>query len=79
MADTDTMQTQPLPITASHAQILRIAYEALAVRIARWITLAMSFALFAGAVWYPDWRRIVAAAGFTVLVNLPVWLRKADG
>ena len=71
--------TQPLPITASHAQLLRIAFEALAVRVARWVTLVMAFALFAWTVTHPDWTRLAAASAFTVLVNLPVWLRKAEG
>ena len=77
--ETTETEAPPLPISARHAQILRIMFEALAVRVARWVTLAMSFGLFLLAVLQPDWRRIVAASAFTILVNIPVWLRKADG
>lgn len=58
------------------ATFLKIAFDALSVRAARWATLVMSFALFGAAVWWPDWKRAAAAAGFTVLVQIPVWLRK---
>lgn len=70
MSETDTAPS------LSHAQFLRIALEALSVRIARWAVLLMAFGLFGASVWWPDWKRLVAAAGFTVLVWLPMLFKK---
>lgn len=58
------------------SQVLRIAMDTLATRIARWTCLVMSFALFAAAAWWPDWQRFAAAVGFTVLMSLPIWLTR---
>lgn len=69
-------ETQEIAPSLSQSQFLKIAFDALSRRAARWVTLLMSFALYGAAVWYPDWKRIVAATGFTVLVNLPLWWRK---
>lgn len=86
MAETEWAGTAvTTPITSSngapraeltHAQFLRIALETLSLRVTRWVTLLMAFGLFLGAVWYPDWRRLTAAAGFTVLVYLPLLYAK---
>ena len=51
-------------------------FNALALRMARWVALAMSFALFAYTVWQPDWTRLAAAGAFSVICNLPLWLKK---
>jgi len=69
----ETTETAP---SLSHSQFLRIALEALSVRAARWASLLMAFGLFGAAVWYPDWKRLAAAAGFTLLVWLPMLFKK---
>jgi hypothetical protein len=62
---------------ATSLQLLRLALDTLGRRAFAWATLAMCFALFAAAVWYPDWKRLTAAGAFTVLVYLvPMKLRK---
>ena len=70
------METQETAPSLNHATFLRIALEALSLRFARWMTLLGAFALFGAAVWSPDWKRIVAAAGFTVLVYLPMLFKR---
>lgn len=69
-------ETTEIMPTATQATFLRIAMQALAVKVARWVTLLLSFVLFGAAVWYPDWKRLAAAACFTLLVHCPLWLRK---
>lgn len=66
----------PTVTSFSHAQFLRLALDTLSMRVTRWVTLAMAFALFAGALWKPDWIRLAAACGFTVLVYLPLLYAK---
>ena len=56
--------------------VLRVALDVLTARAARWLALLMSFTLFGAAVWWPDRWRLAAAAGFTVLMAIPVWFRK---
>ena len=58
------------------AHLVRLSMDALSARAMRLLTLAMAFSLFVGAVWYPDWRRLAAAAAFAVIVLPMVWLRK---
>ena len=70
------MTEQETAPSLSHSQFLRIALEALSVRMGRWVALLMSFTLFGAAVYYPDWKRLAAAAGFTLFVWLPMPLKK---
>ena len=69
-----TQPAQPAPRPV--ADQLRLALSVLSLRVVRWVTLLLSFSLFAVAVWKPDLWRIVAATAFTVLVNLPIWLKR---
>lgn len=69
-------EAQEIAPSLSQSQFMRIAFEALSRRAARWLTLTMSFVLFGAAIWWPDWRRLVAATAFTILVNTPLWWRK---
>lgn len=69
-------ETQEAAPSLQAAQLIRLAFVALAERAMRILTLAMAFALFVGAVWYPDWRRLAAASAFAVIVLPMVWLRK---
>lgn len=62
--------------TLQLAQLIRLAFAALGAHALRALTLLMAFSLFAGAVWYPDWRRLAAASAFAVIVLPIVWLRK---
>lgn len=68
-------QTETAP-SLSHSQFIRIAFEALALRAARWAALLIAAALFGVSAWLPDWHRIVTASAFTVLVYLPLLFRK---
>ncbi len=69
------METETAP-SMNHATFLRIAFEALALRAARWAALLIAAGLFGVAAWLPDWRRIVGASAFTLLVYLPLLFRK---
>ena len=60
----------------SHSEFLRIAFAALSVRSARWVTLLLSFALFAYDVIDPAWPRLAGATVFTLLVHCPLWFKK---
>lgn len=64
------------PPTLSQSRFLRLAFDALAVRVIRWVTLVMAFGLFAAVMWRPDWVRFASAVGFTCLVFLPVLIIK---
>lgn len=63
----------------SHATLLRMGLEAFAVRAVRVLVIVLAFTLFGAAVWWPDWRRLAAAAGFAMLVALPVWFKREPG
>ena len=67
-----TITTDMAP-ALTHAQILRVTFEALGRRALRWVSLAMSFALFAYAAARPEPWRLVAAAAFTCACYLPFW------
>jgi len=69
------IETEAVP-TLTQLDLLRYSINVLANRAARWVTLLLSFSLFAAAVWYPDWKRLAAASAFTVLVHVPLWMRK---
>jgi len=60
----------------SHAQFLRIALDALTARAARWLTLVLAFVLFGYCMLEPTWLRLATAAGFTVLIHVPLWWRR---
>lgn len=60
----------------SHAMLMRMGLEAFATRAMRVLVIVLAFTLFGAAVWWPDWRRLAAAAGFAVLIALPVWFKK---
>lgn len=72
MMDETTEQAPSL----SHSQFLRIAMEVLSRKAARWCAMFMSFTLFGAACWWPNWGRLTAAAAFTILVHVPLWIRK---
>lgn len=76
MLNADPRMAEDVTPTMSQTQFLRVAFDALAIRIIRWITLLMAFGLFAAVMWRPDWVRFAAAVGFTCLVFLPVLLTK---
>jgi hypothetical protein len=67
---------QEVAPTLSQSQFLRIAFDALSVRAARWVTLGMSFGLFAAALYRPSWIRAVLVVSFTILVHLPMWFKR---
>ncbi len=54
---------------------LRVALKVLALRVVRWVTLALAFTLFARVVWTHDVWGTIPAAVFTILINVPLWLR----
>lgn len=70
------MNAQDQAPALSTAQLIGLAFKGLGVHAMRAVTLVMAFALFGGAVWYPDWRRTVTAAAFSLIVLPIVWLRK---
>ena len=57
---------------------LAIALRVLSLRVARWIVLAMSFALFSACMYRPSEIRLATASVFTLLAFLPFWLRKEN-
>ncbi len=50
---------------------IRVGLAVLSARLVLLLALALAFALFAWAMYSPDWPRIAAATIFTVLVFLP--------
>jgi hypothetical protein len=60
----------------SPAETWRIAWEALSVRMARWLSLILTFVLFGYDVLDPAWPRLAGAVGFAAMCFLPIWLRK---
>lgn len=73
MSDQETVARD---VQLTFAQLVRVSLDLLSARAARWVTLLMAFGLFAFAAWAPSWVRLAIAATFTVLVHLPLWLRK---
>lgn len=57
---------------------LAIALRILTMRVARWVVLAMSFALFSACMYRPSPLRLATASVFTLLASLPIWLRKEN-
>lgn len=41
--------------------------------LARWATLLMSFALFAGCLYRPSWIRLATACAFTLTLPMMLW------
>jgi hypothetical protein len=60
------------------ASILSIALQVVSTKIVFIIALAMSFGLWSWAMWAHEWIAVATAAGFTLLVFLPVLMR-GDG
>ena len=52
--------------------ILRDAIRVLGERALRWVVLAMSFTLFAYAVYRPEPWRIAASSIWTLMVHVPI-------
>jgi len=75
-ADDSGRETQEVAPALPASVFLRIAFDVLSARAARWAALLGSFILFGAAVWWPDRWRLAAAAGFTVLMAIPVWFKK---
>lgn len=50
---------------------VRVGLTVLSARVVLLLAMALSFALFAWAMYLPGWERISAATIFTVLVFLP--------
>jgi hypothetical protein len=69
----ETLETAP---SLSASQILLFSMKTLSLKVTRWVTLAMAFTLFGATVWWPDWKRLVAASAFTILVSIPLWFKK---
>ena len=57
---------------------LAIALRILADRAARWVSLCMSFALFAYGAWRLEPWSVACAVGFTVLVQVPLWWQRKE-
>ncbi|TMD08281.1 MAG: hypothetical protein E6J01_03855 [Chloroflexi bacterium] len=57
---------------------LAIALRILADRAARWVSLCMSFALFAYSAWRLEPWSVACAVCFTVLVQVPLWWQRKE-
>ncbi len=62
----------------SYLTLLRLSLDVLNRRIRLWVTMALSFGLFAAALYRPSPLRILAASLFTLMVHLPMAFRKEN-
>lgn len=66
------MTREPMP--EAFAAALSVALRILSTRALAFVALAMSFALFAWAMWAHEWIAFTTAGTFTVLSFLPALL-----